>query len=245
MQDSRNMIIAIVLSVAVLFGWQYFVAGPQMEQAAKQAEMQAAQNGSAPANDDGTDLPTPTADGAVAQQPQATSGVTPTFADRAAAIAAQPRVHIETPALIGSINLVGARLDDLEMKDYHETVDDTSPIITLLSPLGADDAYFVEQGWIGAGGGDVTLPDARTTWSVEGNGTLTPSAPVTLAFDNGAGLTFRRTFAVDEHYLFTVTQSVENAGTESVSLYPIRALRATAHRMLPISLCCMKGRLVF
>ncbi len=218
MQDSRNMILAIVLSVAVLFGWQYFVAGPQMEEAAKLAEMQAAQEaGAAPAAD--ADLPVPAADGTVSQ-PQAQVSATQNFADRGAALAAQPRLHIETPSLIGSINLVGARIDDLEMKNYHETVDDSSPIITLFSPLGAPDAYFAEQGWINSAGGTATLPDTRSLWSVEGNSDLTPQNPVTLRFDNGEGLIFKRTFAVDEDYLFTVTQSVENTGTTPTSLYP-------------------------
>lgn len=222
MQDSRNMILAIVLSVAVLFGWQYFVAGPKMEQAAKQAEMQAAQTAAANPQATagaGAGLPTPSADGTVAQ-PQPSAGTAPIYANRADAVAAQPRVKIDTPSLTGSINLVGARLDDVELKNYHETVDDSSPIITLLNPLGATDPYFVEQGWIAAAGGNVAVPDARSVWSVEGNPTLTPSTPVTLNFDNGAGIIFRQTFAVDADYLFTVTQSVENTGTSEASLYP-------------------------
>ncbi|UJQ93126.1 membrane protein insertase YidC [Mariluticola halotolerans] len=215
MQDSRNMILAIVLSIAVLFGWQYFVAGPQMERAAKQAEITAAQEAGA----ETTNLPTPTnPDGSVAQ-PAATAGVGATFANRDDAIAAQPRVEIDTPALAGSINLVGARLDDLELKDYRETVDPDSPVITLLSPSGVDDAYFAEQGWV-ASGGDVKLPDSKTEWAVDGNSRLTHTNPVTLTYDNGEGLTFRRTFAVDDHYLFTVTQTVENTGTDAISIYP-------------------------
>lgn len=221
MQDSRNMILAIVLSIGVLFGWQYFVAGPQLERAAIQAEQDAAQRNTDPA---ATDLPTP---GAVASDPSAGAeqiqpGATAIqrYADRQSALSAQPRVKIDTPALVGSINLVGARLDDLELKEYHETVDDTSPIIKLLNPLGSENAYFIEQGWVAANGDSVTLPDGRSEWSVSGNATLTPANPVTLTFDNGEGLVFGRTFSVDEHYLFTVTQSVENTSGVSVSLFP-------------------------
>src|SRR5690606_21148076 len=106
-----------------------------------------------------------------------------------------------------SISLVGGRLDDLHLKNYRETVEPTSPEITLLSPAGAPSAYFVEQGWVDASGR--TVPAADAQWTVEGdNQTLTETTPVTLRHDNGAGLIFRRTFAVDENYLFTVTQAV-------------------------------------
>src|SRR5690606_23967609 len=134
---------------------------------------------------------------------------TQSFADRDAAIASTQRVAINTASVDGSINLTGGRLDDLKLKDYHETVDPTSAEITLLSPAGIPGAYFVEQGWVDPSG--KTVPAADAQWSVEGaNTTLTETTPVTLRFDNGQGLVFRRTFAVDEHYLFTVSQSVEN-----------------------------------
>jgi YidC/Oxa1 family membrane protein insertase len=212
MTDNRNVIIAIVLSMAVLFGWQFFVAGPQLERAQRQAEIaqQQAQEEAALAT------PTATAEGA-----PAVAGAPATFEDRAAAIAATQRVQINTEDLEGSINLTGARIDDLELKQYRETVDPQSPIITLLTPAGAPNAYFAEQGWVPAAGASIALPDAQTVWTVEGdNSTLTASTPVTLVYDNGAGLIFRRTFAVDEHYLFTVTQSVENQGAGDVALFP-------------------------
>ncbi|HHY48678.1 MAG TPA: membrane protein insertase YidC, partial [Alphaproteobacteria bacterium] len=124
-------------------------------------------------------------------------------------------------SLAGSINLVGGRIDDLLLRKYHETVDPNSPQITLLTPAGAPDAYFVEQGWVNVPGGSIAVPKDDTVWTVEGdNQTLTEATPVTLRYDNGAGLVFRRTFAIDENYLFTVTQSVENTGTESATLFP-------------------------
>ncbi|HEY8596267.1 MAG TPA: membrane protein insertase YidC [Devosiaceae bacterium] len=223
-ENNRNMIIAIALSLVVLFGWQYFVAGPQLERAQRQAEIAAQQK----AGD--TSLATPAATG-TGEQPatgQAAPGTAPattapgtqTFADKAAALAASPRVTIDTPALAGSINLKGARLDDIELKDYRETVDPKSPIISLLSPAGAPDAYFVEQGWAQSPGGDVKLPDSNTVWSVDGNSTLTPDAPVTLSWNNGEGLTFKRTISVDKDYLFTVEQSIENASSAPVSVFP-------------------------
>src|SRR5690606_31444946 len=136
-----------------------------------------------------------------------------------AAVAATPRVAIDTESLVGSINLVGGRLDDLRLKKYHETVDKTSPIISLLTPAGAPGAYFVDVGFAGSTGGSAIPADA--IWTVEGaNHTLTAATQVTLAYDNGARLIYRRTFSVDDNYLFTVEQSVENAGTGDVALFP-------------------------
>jgi len=229
MQDNRNVIIAAVLAMAILFGWQYFVAGPQLEQAQRQAELQASQQELAKQASDSAALATPSttspdADtatpGAAASVPGA-AAVAGQYATREAAIEATPRVAIETADLEGSINLVGGRIDDLKLKGYHETVDPTSPIITLLSPAGGPDAYFAEQGWVATAGTDTKVPTTTTQWSVSGNNeTLTASTPVTLTWDNGAGLVFKRTFNVDQDYLFTVTQDVENSTGAAVTLYP-------------------------
>ncbi|HQZ11337.1 MAG TPA: membrane protein insertase YidC [Devosia sp.] len=214
-QDNRNMIIAIVLSMIVLFGWQFFVAGPQME--ANQRRAQAEANLQQQRTDQG--LATPAADGSTPVVAGAAG--TASFADRAAAIAATPRVKIDTEALDGSINLVGGRLDDLLLKRYRETVDPTSPEITLLTPAGVPNAFFAEQGWAVSPGSGIRVPDDKTQWTLEGaNQTLTAATPVTLRYDNGAGVIFRRTFSVDPNYLFTVTQSVENTGTTEVTLFP-------------------------
>ena len=218
--NNRNMILAIVLSVVVLFGWQFFVAGPQLEQAQRRAQIEAQEKAAADAA-----LNAPSVDGqpAAAATPVINNGVTQAFADRAAALAASPRVKIETAnALSGSINLIGGRLDDLQLKRYHETVEDSSPIITLLIPDGAPNGYFVEQGWTAPGGATAKLPDAQSQWTVEGdpNVVLNETTPVTLRWDNGEGLIFRRTFAVDADYLFTVTQTIENTGTGTVTVFP-------------------------
>ena len=100
-------------------------------------------------------------------------------------------------------------------------MDPESPIITLLTPSGAPGGYFAEEGWAPVSGQTPSLPDAASVWTLEsGSATLSEASPVTLRFDNGAGLVFRRTFAVDDHYLFKVTQSVENGTGAAVSLYP-------------------------
>ncbi|WEJ59192.1 membrane protein insertase YidC [Devosia sp. FJ2-5-3] len=214
--DNRNVILAVVLSMLVLFGWQFFIAGPQLERAQQQAEIAATQQAEAQSNlavpQDGT---TPAAGATPA------SGGVATFADRASAIAASARVEINTPDLDGSINLVGARIDDLELKQYRETTAPDSPIITLLSPAGAPGGYYIEQGWAPAAGANIALPDGQTVWSLVGDTTtLTSATPVTLRYENGQGLIFTRTIAVDDYYLFTITQTVENTGSGDVALFP-------------------------
>ncbi|WP_375599620.1 membrane protein insertase YidC [Devosia sp. Naph2] len=214
--DNRNVILAVVLSMIVLFGWQFFIAGPQLEQAQRQAEIAAQQQAEA----EQLAVPSTNADG-TAVAPASGTDTPRAFTDRATAVAASERVTISTADLEGSINLTGARIDDLQLKQYRETVDPDSPTIALLKPAGLPDAYFIEQGWAAAAGSAVTLPTSQSIWTVEGdNTTLTADTPVTLRFDNGEGLTFRRTFAIDDYYLFTVTQAVENTGAGDVALFP-------------------------
>ncbi|MET0436048.1 MAG: membrane protein insertase YidC [Devosia sp.] len=215
--DNRNVILAVVLSMIVLFGWQFFVAGPQLERQQRQNEIVAQQQ----AEQAALAVPATTADGtqpaAATDQPLSSQ----TFADRDTAIAASNRVAIDTEDLAGSINLTGARIDDLRLEKYRETVDPDSPIITLLSPSGAPGGYYVEHGWAPAAGATTALPDANSVWALEGDATtLTAATPVTLRYDNGQGLIFRRTIALDEHYLFTITQTVENTGSGDVALFP-------------------------
>lgn len=211
--DNRNVILAVVLSMMVLLGWQIFVNGPQLEQAQRQAEIRAAQQAEA----ENLAMPTVAADGTT---PVADPN-TLVYADRDTALAATERVSIDTLDLAGSINLTGARIDDLSLKQYRETVEPDSPIIALLKPAGLEDAYFIEQGFVPASGSTVVVPDGQTQWSVEGDAaTLTATTPVTLRWDNGQGLVFRRTIALDDYYLFTITQSVENNGAGDITLFP-------------------------
>jgi YidC/Oxa1 family membrane protein insertase len=211
-ENNRNMILAVVLSMLVLFGWQFFIAGPQLEQAQRQAEQAATQQTEQQAGD----LAAPAADGTI---PTA-AGDSAVFANRDEALASTDRVAIETGSLSGSISLTGARIDDLHLTRYNETPDPDSPTITLLSPAGSPQPYYLEQGWVAAAGTNVAVPDGQTEWTLESGETLTADTPVTLTWDNGQGLTFRRTIGVDENYMFTVDQSVENAGTADVTLFP-------------------------
>jgi len=204
--NNRNFIVAIVLSIIVLFGWQYFFAGPELERARQQAVEQAATQ--APA-------PTPAAPGA----PPGAELAAGVLATREAALATSPRVPIDTPRVTGSINLRGGRLDDLRLKDYRETVDPGSPTIVLLSPSSGPAGYFADTGWIPAAG-EVAVPTADTEWKAPPGAQLSVGRPVTLTWDNGAGLVFTRTVAIDSEYMFTVTDAVENRSGAPVSLTP-------------------------
>ena len=118
------------------------------------------------------------------------------------------------------MSLTGARLDDLKITGYQETISPESALITLFSPVGSADPYYVEHGWTVAPGDNGALPTSTTEWQLESGNRLTPGNPVVLSWDNGAGLSFKRTITVDELYMFNVTQSVQNNGTTPVTLYP-------------------------
>ena len=223
MTDNRNTILAVILSGLVLLGWQYFFNIPQMEKqrAAQVAQSQSQTTTTKPAQDAGNTAapqnatPAPSANAPSTVQSGSTAPVS-----REAAIAATPRVKIESPRVSGSISLKGARIDDLSLVQFRETVDPASPPIVLYSPSGTEEPYYAEFGWVPASGGSVKLPDQNTVWQQDGTGSLTPNHPVTLKYDNGEGLTFRRTIAVDDRYLFTIKDDVTNVGNAPVTLYP-------------------------
>ncbi len=205
MSDNKNTIIAIALSALVLLAWQYFVTGPQQkvreeqQQAQKQelAQKQAAQPGQ-PAQPVQAPAGLPQAPGQTGQAPAVSS------ASRAEALKGSPRIPIMTDSLQGSIALKGGRIDDLSLSKFRETVDPKSPPIVLLSPSGSADPFYAEFGWTGAAGSNVKLPTGDTLWTQDGSGALSVGHPVTLTYDDGEGLQFRRTISVDDKYLFTV-----------------------------------------
>jgi YidC/Oxa1 family membrane protein insertase len=226
MNDSnRNTILAVILSGIVLIAWQYFYNVPQME---KQRAAQQAQSELAKSAPQANNTTTPSSAPPTGNAPAAAGGTpaTPPAASTApvvsrdVAIAATPRVKIDTPSVSGSISLKGARIDDLSLIKFRDTVDPSSPAIELYSPSGTAAPYYAEFGWVGASGSTVRLPDQNTMWQQVGSGSLTPTTPVVLKYDNGDGLTFRRTISIDERYLFTVKDDVSNVGAAPVTLYP-------------------------
>ncbi|HKO09974.1 MAG TPA: membrane protein insertase YidC [Alphaproteobacteria bacterium] len=224
MMEQRNLIAAILLSIAIVLGFQFLIEAPRLEKerARQQALQQTAGQTAPPAAAKGAQPQTPPA-AASSTVPLAPGGAPAGAAargaaDRAQLLAESPRITIATPSLKGSISLKGARIDDLKLVEYHETVDPKSPEIVLLTPPGLPDAYYAEFGWVASGAG-VKLPDANTLWQADGS-TLTPTSPVTLSWDNGQGLKFVRSYAVDDAYMLQLTQRVENTGKEAVTLYP-------------------------
>jgi YidC/Oxa1 family membrane protein insertase len=213
--ENKNLIVAIALSMAILIGWQYFFAAPEAErhrvaqQQSTQVNPNAPNQPATPSQAGGPSAPVP---GTVPVSPAA-----PVAETREAALARSPRVAIETPAIRGSINLRGGRVDDVSLKTYHETVDPKSPNIVLFSPSGTQTPYYAEFGWVGAQ--PEALPGANTIWTADKT-TLTPSTPVTMTWDNGQGQVFRRVVSVDDKFMFTVKDSVENRGSAPVTFNP-------------------------
>jgi YidC/Oxa1 family membrane protein insertase len=195
--EQRNLILALVLSAVVLLGWT-LISDRLAPTATKPSTTVV----------DGKPVPLP--------NPQATPVATGPVAarDRAQVLAASPRVRIATPRLAGSINLTGARIDDLVLVTQRETIAKDSPPVRLFSPDGTDLAYFAGFGWTGAG-----APDVTTRWTASGD-TLAPGRPVTLSYANPQGQRFAIALAIDENYLVTVQQTVANAGAAPVTLRP-------------------------
>ena len=222
-ENNRNFILAIVLSIVVLVGWQYFYGVPKMqeEQARKEREAQLQKQeqtaGQTPAPS-ATGVPQPATPGPVGVPTP--SGPAAAAAARDGALKSSVRIPIETRSLRGSVALTGARIDDLVLKKYRETVDPESRNVVLFSPSGSASPYYAEHGWAAVGGAKLKLPNASTVWTTESPGPLTPETPLRLTWDNGEGLTFRRTISVDDDYLFTVRQEVVNNTGAPVSLYP-------------------------
>ena len=216
--ENRNYILAIVLSLGILVAWQYLYVGPQMEAERAALEAQGGQTLDASGQPVIVDDTAPS----VAAPLETTPGgsLVPRSLDRESIIAGTERVDINTSHITGTIALQGARIDDIHLVEYRETLDEDSDTVVLFSPSGSEDPFYAEFGWAQGAGGAATLPDANTVWQVEGNDTLTASTPVVLVYDYGEGLIFRRTISVDEDYLFTIRQEVENTTEAGVLLYP-------------------------
>ncbi len=208
--QNKNLILAVVLSGIVMLVWSVWFQPPPppVDLTLPPSTTQAA---------DGTSVATPPS---VVAQDSTAAPVAPTNS-HSEALEKAPRVTIDTVELGGSISLLGGRIDDLELKSYRETLDDDSPLVTLLSPYGKEQPYYAIYGWAPAGDLPAdAVPGPNTLWALEAGKVLTTESPVTLRWDNGSGLTFRRTIAIDEHYLFSVSQSVENTTDATRRLFP-------------------------
>ena len=220
-ENARNTIIFVVCTVAILLIYQFLVLQPQAERrkaAAKAAERppaveEAGKTGAAPG--------------------VLSSSGAPRYADRRQALAAAPRIAIDTPGtegetdskggVKGSLSLRGARIDDLFLKGYHDTVDRSSPNVELLRPEGLPNAYFAQIAWTGAN--LPGLPNESTLWTVKSGDVLAPGKPVVLTYSTPEGLRFQRTIAVDRQSMFTITDQVANFTGRPVTLLPYSSVQ--------------------
>ena len=220
--DQRNLILAIVLSLGILLTYELFIGGPQRQELLEQSETaQLEETIQQPDAEIPTPLPGETTPGAAVGDLGDAAGVL----SRADALALEPRIAIDSPTLSGSISLEGGRFDDLILKRYRETIEPDSPQIELLHPIGAAQPYFANFGW-SAGTGGPPVPGGDSLWQANGD-ILGPGSPVTLTWDNGQGLRFERSLALDENYMFTVTQRVLNDGDADVQLSPYGLISRT------------------
>ena len=213
--ENRNLIMAVALSMIVLLGWQIFVIQPEMEKEAAEQERIAAEmaQSAATANDSGQ----PSA--------SATSG-TPAIINNTApakAVDTAKRIVIDAPLVNGSFSVRGARLDDVILTSYNETLDENSENIHFLKKISSDTPFFAEFGWSSSDSGQ-TMPSADSLWSADRD-VLSPATPVTLTWDNGQGLQFTRRISINDDYLFVFEDSVTSSLPGDITLYPYGLVR--------------------
>jgi YidC/Oxa1 family membrane protein insertase len=223
--DQKNLLAAIVLSMGVLLLWQYFYAGPKQKEELDRQALLKQQQQTAASQQVGSTAPGAPAAGTTPApgqvQPLTPGAIAPVVTmSREDALKASPRLAIESAALSGSVSLRGGRIDDLSLVRYRETVEPNSGKVVFFSPSGVANAFYAEKGWVPAPGTDQRMPDKDTVWTAETKGALTPTSPVILSWNNGQGLTFRRTIKLDENYMFSISDEVENKSGRELTLFP-------------------------
>ncbi len=213
--ENRNLIMAVALSMIVLLGWQIFVIQPEMEKEAAEQERIAAEmaQSAATANESG--------------QPSASAASgTPAIINNTApakAVDTAKRIVIDAPLVRGSFSVRGARLDDVILTSYNETLDENSENIHFLKKISSDTPFFAEFGWSSSDSGQ-TMPSADSLWSADRD-VLSPATPVTLTWDNGQGLQFTRRISINDDYLFVFEDSVTSSLPGDITLYPYGLVR--------------------
>ena len=204
--DFRNVLMAIVLSTIVLFGWSIFFEPPVIERQTTIEKI----------NKNNENVTSPSIDEKENQN----------IETRTEAISKTKRLKVENENIKGSISLQGAVIDDIIFKNYRETLNSETKV-TFLNPKNSPKEYFIETGWATGGSEKVNLPLDNTIWKVKGNSTLTPSSPITLEWDNGNGLIFKKKFELDNKFLFKITQSIQNISNKSFQFYPYAQITRT------------------
>ncbi|WP_298974962.1 membrane protein insertase YidC [uncultured Roseobacter sp.] len=208
--QNKNLILATALSFLVILVW--FVLFPPPEPDVPLEGIPATQSSTA---DSTASVPS------AAPSPTSQETLTPETGNGNEAISDAPRVPLTTDRLTGSVSLLGGRIDDLSLRDYRVSQDAEAEIVTMLAPVGSADAYYALYGWApGAGVAPDAVPGPTTLWTLSQGDQLGVGAPITLTWDNGAGLVFTRTIEIDENYMFSVSQSVANTSAAAVNLAP-------------------------
>ena len=197
--DFRNVLMAIVLSTIVLFGWSIFFEPPVIERQTTTEKI----------NKNNENVTSPSID----------EKENKNIETRTESISKTKRLKVENENIKGSISLQGAVIDDIIFKNYRETLNSETKV-TFLNPKNSPKEYFIETGWATGGSEKVNLPLDNTIWKVKGNSTLTPNSPITLEWDNGNGLIFTKKFELDNKFLFKITQSIKNISNKSFQFYP-------------------------
>ena len=202
--DQKRLMLAIAISIAILLAFQFIL--PQPPSRGQQAEQ--------------VTKTTPAAEVPRSAFDPAAPGTQPVTIPPPREV---PRLAIAAPRVQGSVSLVGARIDDLVLRDYHVEVEPSSPLVRVLEPRADPQPFWAQFGWTSDTPG-VRLPDNDTLWTAT-SGPVSPGSPATLTWDNGAGLTFAIELAIDENYMFTARQTVRNAGGAPVALRPWSRIR--------------------
>ena len=201
--ENRNVIIAVILSTAILIGWSMYFENPDEAQR-KRLEIQGK-------TETQTNIQKP-------ETPQTGKAVPAKAISRSDALKESDRVFIENSNLSGSISLRGALIDDIILKNYRETLDKSSKPIVVLSPKKSEDGYFVESGWATTKS-DIKVPDNNSVWQIREGKKLTPSSPVTLEWNNREGVVFSKKIEVDDKYLFKITETIRNEKSKTIELF--------------------------
>ncbi|OAO05232.1 membrane protein insertase YidC [Parasphingorhabdus sp.] len=217
MDDKRNIIMAVLLTGIILFGWPVLMETFFPDMVNKNEAVEQSADGSGPVAGDGSAPAVSTTPGAATI---ATGAAASQIRALPAVLRENPRVLIETPRVKGSINLQGGRIDDLTLSDHTVDMDPDSEPVRLFSPSGTKDAYFSRFGWAGDG---VAVPDDNTVWTTD-QSKLTPDTPVTLSWSNDTGQTYAIKLAIDENYLITAEQTATNRGENAIALNPFGLL---------------------
>jgi YidC/Oxa1 family membrane protein insertase len=201
--ENKNVIIAVLLSTAILIGWSMYFENPDEAQR-KRLEIQGN-------TETQTNIQKP-------ETPQTGKAVPAKAISRSDALKESDRVFIENSNLSGSISLRGALIDDIILKNYRETLDKSSKPIVVLSPKKSEDGYFVESGWATTKS-DIKVPDNNSVWQIREGKKLTPSSPVTLEWNNREGVVFSKKIEVDDKYLFKITETIRNEKSKTIELF--------------------------